>query len=215
MNQPSVSGTAPPEIIYIIRHGESQLSCHRPRRERNRANRARPSESTRRATRIRTPCCRGGGSVPALSPSFSILVPGRRQRGWKLRQPCSRPSTVIRARRPSTGLIRQSRALVIAWGCRLSPPSAISRVPDLAASVVSNCSGVVLICWEHHNIPAIASSLPTAPGTVIPQTWPDDRFDVVWTFTLVPPEPPRSNTPSTKYRNNCCPEMATRLLRRN
>jgi hypothetical protein len=21
-------------------------------------------------------------------------------------------------------------------------------------------------------------------GTVIPKTWPDDRFDVIWTFTL-------------------------------
>jgi hypothetical protein len=58
--------------------------------------------------------------------------------------------------------------------------------PQLAAGVVSGYSGVVLICWEHEHIPAIATSLPTAPGTVIPQPWPGDRFDVIWTFTLTP-----------------------------
>ncbi len=57
---------------------------------------------------------------------------------------------------------------------------------QLAASVVSGYSGVVLICWEHDHIPALASSVPTTPGTAIPQKWPGDRFDVIWTFTLVP-----------------------------
>jgi hypothetical protein len=57
---------------------------------------------------------------------------------------------------------------------------------QLAASVVSGHSGVVLICWEHGHIPALASSLPTIRGTAVPQAWPGDRFDVIWTFTLVP-----------------------------
>jgi hypothetical protein len=57
--------------------------------------------------------------------------------------------------------------------------------PQLAVTVVSACSGVVLICWEHRHIPALASSLPAVPETVIPQRWPGDRFDVIWTFTLV------------------------------
>jgi len=52
--------------------------------------------------------------------------------------------------------------------------------------VVTGYSGVVLIRWEHDHIPALASSLPTAPGTAIPSQWPGDRFDVIWTFTLVP-----------------------------
>ena len=40
--------------------------------------------------------------------------------------------------------------------------------------------GSVLICWEHSHIPALASALPL----VIPKSWPDDRYDVIWTFTL-------------------------------
>ncbi len=69
---------------------------------------------------------------------------------------------------------------------------AVGQEPQLAASVVSGHSGIVLICWEHDHIPALASSLPTTQGTAIPQQWPEDRFDVIWTFTLVPgTAPPR------------------------
>jgi hypothetical protein len=66
--------------------------------------------------------------------------------------------------------------------------------PQLAASVVSSYSGVVLICWEHDHIPALASALPTVPGTAIPWKWPGDRFDVVSTFTLVPESAPARYT---------------------
>jgi hypothetical protein len=66
--------------------------------------------------------------------------------------------------------------------------------PQLAASVVSTYSGVVLICWEHRHIPEIAASLPAVPGTVIPQKWDGARFDVIWAFTLVPGSAPAQYT---------------------
>jgi hypothetical protein len=50
----------------------------------------------------------------------------------------------------------------------------------------------VLICWEHKHIPVIASALPAVSGTVIPRKWPGDRYDVIWSFTLIPePGPAR------------------------
>ena len=64
----------------------------------------------------------------------------------------------------------------------------------LAGSVVSTYSGVVLICWEHGHIPDIANNLPTIPGTIIPQKWDGTRFDVIWTFTLVPGSAPAQYT---------------------
>ena len=44
----------------------------------------------------------------------------------------------------------------------------------------------MLICWEHKHIPVIASALPVDSGTVIPRKWPGDRYDVIWSFTLIP-----------------------------
>jgi hypothetical protein len=57
---------------------------------------------------------------------------------------------------------------------------------QLADSLVGEHSGVVLICWEHKHIPVIASSLPLVSGTAIPPKWPGDRYDVIWSFSLVP-----------------------------
>lgn len=40
-------------------------------------------------------------------------------------------------------------------------------------------NGPVLICWQHQSIPAIAAAFtPSAPSG-----WPDQRYDLVWTFT--------------------------------
>jgi len=44
------------------------------------------------------------------------------------------------------------------------------------------CSGVVLIAWQHQDIPAIGNAI-VGNKTTVPQTWPGDRFDVAWVFT--------------------------------
>jgi hypothetical protein len=45
------------------------------------------------------------------------------------------------------------------------------------------CNGIVLIAWQHQDIPGIAN-LILGNSTTAPQTWPGDRFDVVWVFDL-------------------------------
>jgi broad specificity phosphatase PhoE len=44
---------------------------------------------------------------------------------------------------------------------------------------VEATDGVVLIAWEHHLIPSLATML-VRDGSRVPQAWPDDRYDVVW-----------------------------------
>lgn len=70
-------------------------------------------------------------------------------------------------------------------GVTIENPYAEGSEAELGQTVAAASSGVTLICWEHQAIPAIANSiLPIAAGTVIPQSWPGARFDVVWSFTF-------------------------------
>ena len=50
----------------------------------------------------------------------------------------------------------------------------------LVRSVLTS-EGVALIAWEHKRIPLIANAILGDTRTA-PQSWPDDRFDVVWIF---------------------------------
>ena len=43
------------------------------------------------------------------------------------------------------------------------------------------CTGTVIIAWQHEDIPAIGNIL-TDSQTIVPQSWPGNRFDMVWVF---------------------------------
>jgi hypothetical protein len=47
------------------------------------------------------------------------------------------------------------------------------------------CKGVVLICWQREYIPEIASHILDS-DTIAPEEWPDDCFDMIWVFDLLP-----------------------------
>jgi hypothetical protein len=68
----------------------------------------------------------------------------------------------------------------------IQSPLPEGQEPALAAAVLASGAEVVLICWEHQHIPALAPAVPTLDATTIPSAWPGDRFDVIWTFTLDP-----------------------------
>jgi hypothetical protein len=49
------------------------------------------------------------------------------------------------------------------------------------AEAISGIADVVLVCWQHEDIIAIANALtPTPPG--LPNQWPGDRFNVLLRF---------------------------------
>jgi hypothetical protein len=180
------NATAPPDIIYIIRHGEK------------------PADPQAVAP---------GQSPSASTPPFGVDVQGNQDlhsllpRGWQrsgalaglfdpatgpLQAGLQTPATLLSPSFGDAGKTAEQRTyqtiegLSDRLGLAIVSAYAEGDEPQLAAAVVSQYSGVVLICWEHDHIPSLASSLPAVAGTAIPQTWPGDRFDVIWTFALVP-----------------------------
>jgi hypothetical protein len=65
---------------------------------------------------------------------------------------------------------------------------------DGLVSAILACDGDVLVAWEHKRIPLIAGRLVADPATV-PQTWPDDRYDLVWVL-----EPSEARQPGFRLR---------------
>jgi hypothetical protein len=188
--QPTGGNAAPPEIIYIIRHGEK------------------PADP---------PPAAPPANPPAPGPPFGVDFQGIQDAhsllpmGWQrsgaltvlfdpalgpLQAGLLTPATLLSPSYGDPGKTTAHRTyqtiqgLAGRLGLAIASPFAEGQEPALAASVVSGYSGVVLICWEHDHIPALASALPAAPGTVIPQQWPGDRFDVIWVFTLVSGQSP-------------------------
>jgi hypothetical protein len=182
--QSAAGGGAPPEVVYIIRHGEK------------------PAE----------PPGGHGNHQPDPGPPHGIDFHGRKDehsllpRGWQrsgalaaLFSPASSaraglrtPGTLLA---PSYGDVSRTsghrtwqtiQGLADLLGLAISTPYEVGHEPRLADSVLNACSGVVLICWEHHHIPALAAAFPAAPGTDIPGKWPGHRFDVIWALTLQP-----------------------------
>jgi hypothetical protein len=52
------------------------------------------------------------------------------------------------------------------------------------ATAAQQCSGPVLIAWQHETINAIANAI--LGDNSAPQDWPGGRFDVIFVFTLNP-----------------------------
>lgn len=50
------------------------------------------------------------------------------------------------------------------------------------AETISSIEGVVLVCWQHEDIAAIANALTPRPRDV-PRNWPGHRFNVIFKFT--------------------------------
>jgi len=192
--QPEQATTAPPDIIYIIRHGEK------------------PADP---------PVVAPGQTPPAPVPPFGVDFQGNQNpssllpMGWQragalavlfdpatgpLQAGLQTPATLLspsygRADKTADHRTHQTiQALSDRLGLAIVSAYAEGDEPALASAVVTQYSGVVLICWEHDHIPSLASSLPAVAGTVIPQAWPGDRFDVIWVFTLAPGTAPLQYT---------------------
>jgi hypothetical protein len=192
--QPITGASPPPDVIYIIRHGEKPADPPPPA---------------------------PGQPPPAPAPPFGVTDQGIQDTNSLLPTGWQRSGALTALFDPATGPLQAAlltptallspsyddpakttahrtyqtiQGLSSRLGLPIVSAFAEGQEPQLAASVVTGYPGVVLICWEHDHIPALACALPAIAGTVIPQQWPGDRFDVIWTFTLVPGATPAQYT---------------------
>ena len=184
----------PPAVIYIIRHGEKPADLP-------------PADHGHHAPAPTAPFGvdyqgnqdehsllprgwqRSGALAALFGPALGVPQAGLRVPTALLSPSYGDPASTIAHRTYQT-----IQGLSARLDLQVASDFTEGQEPQLAASVVSTYSGVVLICWEHRHIPALASSLPAIPGTVIPQKWDGARFDVIWTFALVPGSAPAQYT---------------------
>jgi hypothetical protein len=178
-------GSAAPEQIYIVRHGEKPADPPPPARHQPPPVPGPPFGVDFEGNQdIHSLLPRGwqrsGALAVLFAPAAGRLRPGIQTPGALFSPSYGNPEKTQSHRTYETiyGLSQRS-------GVPINSPVQEGQEPDLAQTVLRSHAAVVLICWEHQHIPALAAALPTVPGTQIPSPWPGDRFDIVWSFTAV------------------------------
>jgi len=187
-------GSGSPEVIYIIRHGEKPADLPPAGHGQSPPAPTAPfgvDDQGNQNEHSLLP--RGWQRSGALTVLFDPAL-GARQAGLQVPGALLSPSYGDPDKTTAHRTYQTIQGLGARLNLQIASDFAEGQEPQLAASVVSTHSGVVLICWEHQHIPAIASALPTVPATVIPQKWDGSRFDVIWAFTLVPGSAPAQYT---------------------
>jgi hypothetical protein len=165
--------SAPPEAVYIIRHGEKPQDVA-PRHS---------GVDYRGSQNEHSLLPRGWQRSSVLAGLFDPAH-GPLRAGLRVPRTLISPSYGHASKIADHRTYQTIRELSDRLGVEITADFAKGQEPKLAAAVLNSGPGAVLICWEHSHIPALAAALPLASGSIIPKSWPDDRYDVIWTFTL-------------------------------
>jgi hypothetical protein len=163
-----------PQQMYLIRHGEKPTNESRP-----------PFgvdvDGNRNAYSLSPKGWQRSGALatlfgPAVAPKVGLRTP------TALYATAYGDAAVTKIHRPYETLLGLSRRL----GLPIQSPDLLGQEAAFADAVLSSGAEVVLICYEHQRIPALVAAFPTIDASAIPAAWPDDRYDVIWTFALNP-----------------------------
>jgi hypothetical protein len=91
----------------------------------------------------------------------------------------SKPLRRRGSRRPFETLVPLAQKLAI----RINSSFPRGDFDSMVEEAVS-CKGVVLICWQREYIPEIAAQI--LGSNAAPMSWPDDCYDMIWVFDLLP-----------------------------
>src|SRR3984957_1674349 len=159
MSHPS----APPDAVYIIRHGEKP-----------------PDAAPRHPAADSGVDFRGNQNEHSLLPRgwqrsgalAALFVPAHGAPRAELRVPrmLISPSYGHPGKTAGHRTHQTIRGLSDRLGVEITADFAKGQERQLAAAVLNSGPDAVLICWEHSHIPALASTLPLVSGRVFPKT---------------------------------------------
>jgi broad specificity phosphatase PhoE len=162
---PLPAGALPGTVVMVIRHGEKPDDA-------TSGIDANGTEDESSLTAVGWD--RAHRLVALFDPARGLLRPG-----------LARPKTIYAARANDEGYGQRTRETVEPLADHLGFPVNIGYGKGEEEQLVEHVltqPGPTLISWQHSEIPAIAEAFPGVTPTP-PSEWPEDRFDVVWTFT--------------------------------
>ncbi len=174
---------APPQQIYLLRHGEKPADPPRFRLLSLRRRGRQSGVDVDGNRNVHSLLPRGWQRSGALAVLFDPAVgppPAGLRTPTALYSPSYGKVSATQAHRPFQTIQGLGQRL----GVVIRSPLPVGQEPALVATILAGGGEVVMVCWEHHHIPALAQAIPTVNAASIPTGWPDDRFDVVWAFTL-------------------------------
>ena len=161
----SSAGSPPGALVMVIRHAEKPQGSHR-------GVDAQGNEDDSSLTEI------GWERANRLADLFDPS-PGPPRAGL------ATPKEIYAAGANDEGEGLRPRETVMPLAARLGLTANTSygagEEKALVEQVISQ-PGPALISWQHGGIPDIAKAFPAVTPKP-PSDWPDDRFDIIWTFT--------------------------------
>jgi broad specificity phosphatase PhoE len=160
------TGLAPSTLVMVIRHGEKPDSSHQ-----GLDAHGNPDDSSLTAIGWE----RANQLAELLDP-----IPGPPRAGL------ATPKAIYAAGANDEGEGLRPRETVTPLAARLgltlNTGYGAGEEKKLVQQVITQ-PGPTLISWQHGGIPDIAKAFPAVTPKP-PSDWPDDRFDIVWTFTM-------------------------------
>jgi len=166
-----VNVPGPPRLIFVIRHGEKQESPSVPL--------GIDVDGVHDEHSLVPRGWQRAGALAQLFASFDRKLRPGLETPDCLRSPFYRDASQTSRRRTHQTLHPISQRLELT----IHSTFAEDQQQSLVADILAEDREVTLVCWEHKHIPLLARCIPTVSGTIMPATWPDECFDVVWRFS--------------------------------